>query len=116
MSKLTEAINLLGVFKQEGCDFDELNQLEHLLLEYEKENTITKCDTAKDNRITTVYDKIVAGMTMQELANLNVKMVLLNLDECWWMTSSGQLYPFAHKQMALQHELHYLSQELEMPA
>lgn len=115
MSKLTEALNLIAVFKQEGCDFDELAQLEGLLLQYEQENTTRECSTDTDNRIITVYDKIVAGMTMEELAKLNVKMVLLNMDECWWMTSSGQLYPFAHKQLALQHELHYLSQELEMP-
>lgn len=116
MTKIFAVIERINHFITEGCEVEELEDIRDTLVQYVKDNEVKSEEAlCANDRCPTLYDKIVAELTPEELAKLNVKMVLLNMDECWWMTSSGQLYPFAHKQMALQHELHYLGQELEMP-
>ena len=56
----------------------------------------------------TVYHVLMARMTPQHMANINVQLVQVNSSELFWMTSVGQLYPFNNKQAALEAEYAWL--------
>lgn len=59
----------------------------------------------------TVYAAIMASMTPETLANLGVKLVSVNGEELFWMTSVGQLYVFNNRRAALQAEYDWLMSE-----
>lgn len=110
MTKITEAIEMLNRFKQNGCDSADLDELESVLMQHLADNaTKAMCtEGCEDAREYTNYDYIMMGMSPENLANMNVQLVLLNMDEMWWKTSTGQLFPFYHKDDAIQYELDFL--------
>lgn len=110
MNKITEAIEMVNRFKQNGCDCADLDELEGVLTAYLADNAVKAMCTAgcANDREYTNYDYIVASMSPEELANINVQLVLINMDEMWWKTSTGQLFPFYHRGDALQYELDFL--------
>ena len=61
----------------------------------------------------TIYEVIMASMSPQQLANMGVKLVSVNNEELFWMTSVGQLYTFNNKQHALEAEFAWLMSEPE---
>lgn len=112
MNKITEALEMLGRFKQNGCDCADLEELETTLTEHLANNAtkaMCKADGCEDAREYTNYDYIMMGMSHRNLAEMNVQMVLINLDELWWKTSTGQLFPFAYREDAVQYELEHLT-------
>ena len=56
----------------------------------------------------TVYQVIMARMTPEQLAGMGVKLIQVNGEELFWMTSVGQLYTFEHKKEAIVAEYTWL--------
>ena len=59
----------------------------------------------------TTYESIIASMNPHRLADLGVKLVVVNSSELFWVTSTGQLYAFGDRQAALSAELSWLLSE-----
>ena len=59
------------------------------------------------------YDKIMKGMTPEEMAELGVKLVNVDNRRLFYMTSTGQLYPTNAYEAALQHEYNWLMEDDE---
>lgn len=60
----------------------------------------------------TNYEKIIAEMTPEKFAQISLKPVLINNSEMCYMTSSGQLFPFANAKEALQFEYNMLMMQI----
>ena len=56
----------------------------------------------------TVYQVLMARMTPEQLAGMGVKLIQVNGEELFWMTSVGQLYPFTSKKEAIVAEYTWL--------
>ena len=56
----------------------------------------------------TVYHLLMAKMTPEQLAGMGVKLIQVNGEELFWMTSVGQLYTFDHKKEAIVAEYTWL--------
>lgn len=78
---------------------------------------LTQCsvldESSTNNRDFLRYDKILGSMSVDKLARLNVKLVLVNMNELYWCTSSGQLYQFECKNCAIEDEIEYLSEVIQ---
>lgn len=63
----------------------------------------------------TRFDEVIKNITVKEFANLNVRLVILNSSEPFYLTSTGQLYPMSQKglEAAVQHEEAFWSTEVE---
>lgn len=55
-----------------------------------------------------VYQVLMARMTPEQLAGMGVRLIQVNGEELFWMTSVGQLYPFGSKQQAIVAEYTWL--------
>ena len=64
-----------------------------------------------DNRKISVYDRTMAEMTLDEFADLNVRLVLINGETLCWCTSYGQLFPFGEREDAVDDMREFLSAE-----
>lgn len=56
----------------------------------------------------TVYQVLMARMTPEQMAGMGVKLIQVNGEELFWMTSVGQLYTFDNKQAAILAEYTWL--------
>lgn len=57
----------------------------------------------------TRFDDLKQNLTPEKLANMTVKLVVINNTELFYITTSGQLYPMNSTglQAAINHELSY---------
>ena len=64
----------------------------------------------------TVFEKFKKDVTQEELANLMVKTVLVNKNELFYMTSTGQLFNFTLDGLkkAIEYQNSILSQETDI--
>ena len=56
----------------------------------------------------TVYEAIMRTMTAEQFAVMGVQMVQINGEQLFWMTSTGQLFPFSAKLKAIEAEYAWL--------
>lgn len=63
----------------------------------------------------TRFEKILRTMTLEELIDLNVKLITVNDHQLFWVTSSGQLFNYHDRESALSYEYAYLTQEMDEP-
>jgi hypothetical protein len=56
----------------------------------------------------TVYEVLMARMTPEQMAGMGVKLIQVNGEELFWMTSVGQLYTFDNKKAAIVAEYTWL--------
>lgn len=64
-----------------------------------------------DNKITN-YDAMMKEMTIEKLASKNVQLVILNGQEPFYVTTTGQLFNFNDRKAAIEFEMRYLSMEV----
>lgn len=62
----------------------------------------------------TLYEKTINEMTEEKFALLNVKPVVINGNEMFYVTTSGQLFPFTNEglQNAVNYQYQILMQQL----
>lgn len=65
----------------------------------------------------TLYDKTMKEMTAEKFAMLNVKPAVMNGSEMFYVTTSGQLFPFTNEglQNAVNYQFQILNQEIKEP-
>lgn len=60
----------------------------------------------------TNYEKIMSDMNPEKFAQISIKPVLINNSEMCYMSTTGQLFPFANVKDALQYEYRWLTMEV----
>ena len=73
--------------------------------EEEKTCDINACKQAPPS---TVYQVLMSRMTPEQMAGMGVKLIQVNGEELFWMTSVGQLYTFDNKKAAILAEYTWL--------
>ena len=68
------------------------------------------------NRTMTNYDVMMEEMTVEQLAMKNVQLVIINNTEPFYMTTTGQLFPFNSRKDAIEFEKRFLTMEAPNPA
>ena len=63
------------------------------------------------NKITN-YDAMMKEMTIEKLAIKNVQLVIVNGQEPFYVTTTGQLFNFNDRKAAVEFEMRYLSMEV----
>ena len=63
------------------------------------------------NKITN-YDAMMKEMTIEKLAIKNVQLVIVNGQEPFYVTTTGQLFNFNDRKAAIEFEMRYLSMEV----
>ena len=63
----------------------------------------------------TVFEKIKEDMTIETLAEMGVRLVSVNNQQLYYLTSSGQMFAYSRYNEALNHEFQWLSQEMPQP-
>lgn len=63
------------------------------------------------NNITN-YDAMMKEMTIEKLAIKNVQLVIVNGQEPFYVTTTGQLFNFNDRKAAIEFEMRYLSMEV----
>lgn len=63
------------------------------------------------NKITN-YDAMMKEMTIEKLAIKNVQLVIVNGQEPFYVTTTGQLFNFNDRKAAIEFEIRYLSMEV----
>lgn len=63
------------------------------------------------NKITN-YDAMMKEMTIEKLAMKNVQLVIVNGQEPFYVTTTGQLFNFNDRKAAIEFEMRYLSMEV----
>ena len=65
----------------------------------------------------TLYEKTMKEMTAEKFAMLNVKPAVMNGNEMFYVTASGQLFPFTSEglQNAVNYQFQILNQEIKEP-
>lgn len=66
-------------------------------------------DDVKEPIIENNYENIVNNMTIEDLANRNVTLANINNMQLFWVTSTGQLFPYDSYQDAIAYELEWLN-------
>lgn len=61
---------------------------------------------------TTNYDVMMQEMTIEKLAIKNVQLVIVNGQEPFYVTTTGQLFNFNDRKSAIEFEMRYLSMEV----
>ena len=64
-----------------------------------------------ENKITN-YDAMMKEMTIEKLAIKNVQLVIVNGQEPFYVTTTGQLFNFNDRKAAIEFEIRYLSMEV----
>ena len=64
-----------------------------------------------ENKITN-YDAMMKEMTIEKLAIKNVQLVIVNGQEPFYVTTTGQLFPFNDRKAAIEFEMRYLGMEM----
>ena len=62
----------------------------------------------------TLYDSFIKNLNYEDFAKMLVKVCIINNSEPYYVTTSGQLYPFTSKGYndAINHEVAYWAQEM----
>ena len=68
-----------------------------------------------ENKITN-YDAMMKEMTIEKLAIKNVQLVIVNGQEPFYVTTTGQLFNFNDRKAAIEFEMRYLSMEVPQQA
>lgn len=63
-----------------------------------------------ENKITN-YDAMMKDMTIEKLAIKNVQLVIVNGQEPFYVTTTGQLFNFNDRKAAIEFEMRYLSMD-----
>lgn len=65
----------------------------------------------------TLYEKTMKEMTVEKLALMNVKPAVMNGSEMFYVTTSGQLFPFTNEglQNAVNYQFQIFNQEIKEP-
>lgn len=74
----------------------------------EEEKTCCDIDACEPAPPSNVYQVLMARMTPEQLAGMGVKLIQVNGEELFWMTSIGQLYTFDNKKAAILAEYTWL--------
>lgn len=90
-----------------------LTELQRLTKEYLEDNKLGDTESAGEASPSTVYESKMAHMTVEEMANLGVKLISVNGDSLYWVTSFGQMYKFSEKNMAFEAEYIWLMSKLK---
>ena len=61
---------------------------------------------------TTNYDIMMQEMTLEKLARKNVQLIIVNGQEPFYVTTTGQLFNFNDLKSAIEFEMRYLSMEV----
>lgn len=64
-----------------------------------------------ENKITN-YDAMMKEMTIEKLAIKNVQLVIVNGQEPFYVTTTGQLFNFNDRKAAIEFEMRYLRTEV----
>lgn len=64
-----------------------------------------------ENNITN-YDAMMKEMTIEKLALKNVQLVIVNGQELFYVTTTGQLFNFKDRKAAIEFEMRYLCTEV----
>ena len=64
-----------------------------------------------ENKITN-YDAMMKEMTIEKLAMKNVQLAIVNGQEPFYVTTTGQLFNFNDRKAAVEFEMRYLSMEV----
>lgn len=72
-------------------------------------NTNDLITESGDNREMTNYRRIMSQMTPEKMANANVKVVIVNNSQPFYITSSGQLFNFDDFDSAVKYEYDWLN-------
>lgn len=67
-----------------------------------------------EGRLPNNYDLVMSNMTIDLMAEKNVRLVNINNNQLFWLTSVGQLFDYNSYQAAIQFELNWLSQPLQV--
>ena len=65
----------------------------------------------------TLYEKTMKEMTVEKLALMNVKPAVMNGSEMFYVTTSGQLFPFTNEglQNAVNYQFQIFNQKIKEP-
>lgn len=117
MNKIEQINELLTKHLQtEGLSEDcrnILTELQSLTKECLKDSEFGDTKPAGEASPSTVYESKMASMTVEEMANLGVKLISVNGDSLYWVTSVGQLYKFSEKNIAFESEYIWLMSKLK---
>ena len=74
----------------------------------EEEKTCCDISASEPAPPSTVYQVLMSRMTPEQMAGMGVKLIQVNGEELFWMTSVGQLYTFDNKKAAIVAEYTWL--------
>ena len=66
-------------------------------------------DAKEEPLIENNYENIVNNMTIEDLANRNVSLANVNNMQLFWVTSTGQLFPYNNYHDAIAYEIEWLN-------
>jgi hypothetical protein len=102
---LTQHLQTEGVRPE---DREVMVALQQLAKEYLEDNKIMDTEGTERAKPGTVYEAKLASMTIAEMANLGVKLISVNGDSLFWVTSFGQMYKFQERDKAFEAECLWL--------
>lgn len=109
LEKLQEDLRLfLQTDHEPGDASQKIRETIKTLDDYMNAQKVTEGCECKDCRTHTFYDREMSTMTPALLASKNVQLVWINNDKLFWLTSSGQLFPYDQHDYAIKYELNAL--------
>lgn len=93
-------------------DKEVLTKVQELVSDYLESNKVKAgdcCEAPPRN----VYQVKMSTMTPQELALLGVRLISVNNESLYWVTSVGQLYKFEDKESAFEAEYLWLMSDVK---
>lgn len=102
---LTQHLQTDGVRPE---DREVMVKLQQLAKEYLEDNKTMDTEGTEQTKPGTVYETKLASMSIAEMANLGVKLISVNNDSLFWVTSFGQMYKFDERGKAFEAEYLWL--------
>ena len=56
----------------------------------------------------TNFEKLVNSLTPENITEISVKLITVNNSQLFWVTSSGQLFPYENRESAVRYEYNWL--------
>ena len=56
----------------------------------------------------TNFEKLVNSLTPENITEMSVKLITVNNSQLFWVTSSGQLFPYEKRDSAVRYEYNWL--------
>ena len=107
---LTQHLQTEGVRPE---DREVMVKLQQLAKEYLEDNKVGDTEGIEQSKPSTVYETKLASMTIAEMANLGVKLISVNNDSLFWVTSFGQMYKFDERSKAFEAECLWLMSKVK---